>query len=192
MAMNKYLLSCFFMAISCCANSQLQRLLVQPIDTSVYGVTYRVYAEVKSAGDQIMVVFGDNENPLRITSTEPFFQSEAGGALSTQVRKNQLETAPDLTYDSWLTIGREDNYNNQTKSLGLRLTAFEEKGESIEVNDGAWYCLPTDKQSFADDSKKILLMQLTTKGEVSGTLSLFGRSAGGENFELRSIQFSGK
>jgi hypothetical protein len=190
MAMNKYLLSCFFMVISFASYCQFERLVVEKVDSSTYGVTYRVYAELNSSGDQIMVVFGDKNNALRIESTQPFFQSKSGGGLSTQVRKYIQESDTDVRYDSWLTIARENNYENQTKSLGLQLMSFEKEGGSIIVNDGAWYCLPTDKQTICNDSKRILLMQLTTHGRISGTISILGRTAKGENFELRGIGFS--
>ncbi|HEY8403526.1 MAG TPA: hypothetical protein VIK71_02845 [Flavobacteriales bacterium] len=188
--MNKFLLSSFFMVISFCTHAQLERLVLERVDSSSYGITYRVYAAVKSAGDQILVVFGDQLHELRIESTAPFFQSTVGGALATQVRKNQLEIVEELRYDSWLTIGYENNYENRTKTLGLELTTFEQQGAKIEAHDGAWYCLPTDQQTVADDTKQILLMQLTTKGHISGTLSLMGRTVSGENFEVRGISFS--
>lgn len=170
--------------------AQFERLLIEEKAKTENGTTYQISVLLKNSGDRLMAVFGDSSSVLIIESSERFYQNRYGSGLSTGVRRSLLEVRDSLKYDSWLTIGREDNYDNKLKALGLNLDDFENHGGAIVCTDGAWYCLPVDEQSLCGEDKKILILQLTTKGVISGNLSLMGRTAGGENFEVRSIQFS--
>ena len=55
------------------------------------------------------------------------------------------------------------------------LVVFDEGG-TLETNDGAWFVTPDKRQAAAGPSKRILLMQLTTAGEVNGLINLHGRT----------------
>lgn len=169
--------------------SQVEKLVVDEAYRTEAGITYRVYAQMKNVGDQVLAVFGDSAHVLKISSTKPFFQNRYGGSLSIHVKRNMLEVRDSLKYDSWLTIGATDNYENNLKVLGLELTAFEKSGSEIVSKDGAWYCLPIDKQSVCAEDKRILILQLTTQGEISGNLSIMGRSVAKENFQLYNLSF---
>ncbi len=178
-------------AITYC-HGQFEKIVVEKVYSTSAGNTYHVFAQLKNERDKVLAVFGDSSNVLQIESTKPFYQNRYGGGLSNNVRKNMLEVRDSLKYDSWLTIGRVDNYDNNLKTLGLDLKEFENNGGKIRCSDGAWYCLPIDKQSVCDENKRILLMQLTTAGEISGTISLMGRAANNENFQQTAIRFSSK
>jgi hypothetical protein len=177
----------FISAISGVA--QCVQLEIDKVDETPLGNTYRIYSVMKNEGDMVLAVFGDSANVLSVSSTKPFYQNPEGGALSTSIRKNKLEVSDSLKYDSWLTIGRTDNYENNLMILGLDTKEFESTGGSIICKDGAWYCLPIDAQSKCDSAKRVLLMQLTTKGKISGNLSVMGKNASGENFQSRGHQF---
>lgn len=170
-------------------HAQLEKIVVEKVYSTSAGNTYHVFAQLKNEGDKVLAVFGDSSNVLKIESTKPFYQNRYGGSLSSNVRKNMLEIRDSLKYDSWLTIGRTDNYDNNLKTLGLSLTEFENKGGKIVCSDGAWYCLPIDKQSVSDEKKRIVLMQLTTHGEINGVISIMGKTVGGDNFQEKSIHF---
>ena len=43
--------------------------------------------------------------PLSITTDGEFYQHHRGGALTTDVQRYDITVAPELAYDSWLTIG---------------------------------------------------------------------------------------
>lgn len=181
-------LVCFFIS-ALGSVAQCEYVEIDKVYESAVGTTYRIYAVMKNKGDKVLVVFGDSTNVLSVSSTKPFYQRPEGGALSTNIRKNKLEVSDSLRYDSWLTIGRADNYENNLMILGLDTKEFESMGGSIVCKDGAWYCLPIDAQSKCDDSKRVLLIQLTTKGKISGNLSVMGKNASGENFQSRGLQF---
>lgn len=156
---------------------------------SDYGITYRLYVSLENEGDRVMAIYGDSLHVLSIISDQPFYQNRYGAGLSTGIRKNLLEVRRELKYDSWLTIGREDNYDNNMRTLGLNLETFESQGVSIRCDDCAWYCFPVDEQTKCNHNKRIFLMQLTTKGSISGSISILGRTASGENFQWKGLTF---
>jgi hypothetical protein len=55
------------------------------------------------------------------------------------------------------------------------LSVFD-KGEMLSTNDGAWFVTPDKRQAAAGPSKRILLMQLTSTGEINGLINLHGRT----------------
>jgi len=187
--MGRYLIIFLLSVTITTAYSQVEKVVIDKVATSSLGTTFHVYAELKNEGDKVLAVYGDSANVLMIHSSKPFYQNRFGGGLSTNIRKNMLEVRDSLKYDSWLTIGSTNNYNNNLKTLGLSVTKFEENGGDIVCKDGAWYCLPIDKQGVADETKRVLLMQLTTHGDINGTISIMGKTFAGVNFQVPAISF---
>ncbi len=173
------------MLLSVGASAQFKGFTTEQIENEgkVPGKTWRVYAEMTNAGDQLFVVFGDSTHKIEIKSSKPFYQSQAGGALSKDSNRKVAAEDPKLKYDSWITIGAEDNYNNNMNTLNLDLSLFESRGAAIESGkEGAWFCIPTEKQAYSGEDKRILLMQLTTEGRISGKLSLMGKTKDGASY----------
>jgi hypothetical protein len=171
----------FFNATS----AQFKSFYVEPIQNNgkVPGRTWRVYAEMTNAGDQLFVVFGDSIHKIEIASTKPFFQATAGSALAKDINRKEASENELLRFDSWITIGAEDNYDNNTSTLNLNLESFEKMGGKIDSGkEGAWFCIPTNKQAYSGEDRRILLMQLTTEGQISGKLSLMGKSKDGTSY----------
>jgi hypothetical protein len=167
------------------ALAQFKGFITEQIENEgkVPGKTWRVYAEMTNVGDQLFVVFGDSVHKIEIRSTKPFYQSKAGGALSKDSNRKEASEDPQLKSDSWITIGSEDNYNNNMNTLNLDLSLFESRGSAIDSGkEGAWFCIPTDKQAYCSEDKRILLMQLTTEGRISGKISLMGKTKDGESY----------
>ena len=95
--------------------------------------------------------------------------------LSADIQRYDTTTDPTLLYDSWVTIGAEDNYMNAVSGFIMDFESFNAGGE-LATNDGAWFVTPDKRQAAAPPSKRILLMQLTTAGEVEGVLNVHGRT----------------
>jgi hypothetical protein len=191
--MKNILLSGVLMLAAMAAQAQFKKIVVEEVENEgkVPGKTYRIYAELTNTKDQVLVVFGDSLHPLEINSTKPFFQSESGGALSKDIQRSQIESDHKLKFDSWVTIGSTDNYDNSVNLLNLNFKEFESGTRtSIKTKDGAWFCIPTEKQTVCKEDKKILLMQLTTPGEVTGNISLMGKTATGVTYTNHNIRFS--
>lgn len=175
------------------ANAQFRNIVVEEVENEgkVPGKTYRIYAELTSVNDQVLVVFGDSLHPLEIQSTKPFFQSTSGGALSKDSNRALTEKDPKLRFDSWVTIGADDNYENAVSVLNLSFADFEGGARtSIRTKDGAWFCIPTEKQTQSKEDKKVLLMQLTTPGTVSGNISIMGKTSTGVSYTSHDVKFT--
>ncbi len=173
--------------------AQFQRIVIEEIENEgkVPGKTYRIYAELTNVKDQVLVVFGDSLHPLEIKSTKPFFQAETGGALSKDANRALVDKEDKLKFDSWLTIGATDNYENSVNTLNMDFSAFESGARtSIQTRDGAWFCIPTEKQTVCKENKRILLMQLTTPGQVTGKISIMGKTSTGVSYTNHDIAFT--
>ena len=138
--------------------------------------TYRVFALFESSGDIVDAIYGEKSAPLEVKSTTKFYQHERGGALSTEVQRSDITVAPELAYDSWVTIGLEDNYLNVLSGFIMEFGEFETDGGAIATNNGAWFVTPDKRQALAGPSKRILLMQLTTDGQIDGIINIHGRT----------------
>ena len=138
--------------------------------------TYRVYGVFESSGDIVDAIYGEKSAPLEVKSTTSFYQHERGGALSTEIQRSDITVAPELAYDSWVTIGLEDNYLNVLSGFIMEFGDFEENGGPIATNNGAWFVTPDKRQALAGPSKRVLFMQLTTDGKVEGVINIHGRT----------------
>lgn len=175
------------------AFAQVKGIEVEEVDNGgeIKGRTIRVYVVLENDSDQVYMVYGDKAHPLKIKSTKPFYQSELAGPNSRDSNRKMSNENAAIRYDSWLTIGASDNYDNGTELL-LETTNFEKEGGEISTTDGAWYCLPKSKQCYPDDKNRVLLMQLTSEGGMEGTFSLMGTNHEGEIFHHYNANFSFK
>ena len=112
--MNKLLTLGLTLAVTASASAQVVRLEVDYIDNmgKVPGDTYRIYAVMESEGDILDAVYGEASAPMRVSATKPFYQHPKGGALSADIQRYDTTLDETLLYDSWVTIGAEDNYMN--------------------------------------------------------------------------------
>ena len=161
--------------------------------------TYRLYLHTPNETDFLVSCSGEADNPLILSSTsEPaWFQHEAATtAFATDVNPIFFVAFPEFAFDSWLTIGAEDN----TAAVDLislddpAYAAFEafEAGESIEVTGSvgsAWFVLPipTNVEAIAGSDLKILVAQLTTAGVISGQIQIQLYLEGMNNNEFRAV-----
>jgi len=182
-------------------NAQFVRLDVEEINNEgkVPGSTFRVYAVFENEGDILDAVYGEASALMSITSTKPFYQHPKGGALSTDIQRYDVSVNPELAYDSWVTIGAEDNYMNALSGFIMEFGEFETSGGKLETSNGAWFVTPDKRQSMAGSSKRILLMQLTTEGKINGLINIHGRTkailenevqvSGGEQIKVEGLIF---
>ena len=177
--MNKLLTFVLLLGTTTYVSAQFVRLEVDYIDNmgKVPGDTYRVYAVMENEGDILDAVYGEASAPLKVSSTKPFYQHPKGGALSADIQRYDTTFDETLLYDSWVTIGAEDNYMNAVSGFIMEdALALFDQGNELVTNDGAWFVTPDKRQAAAGPSKRILLMQLTTSGDVEGLINLHGRT----------------
>lgn len=68
-------------------------------------VTYRVYIDM-APGVKLRKIYGDQNHPLKFSSTEPFFNNRADGlSFAKDFNKTRLQENT-VALDSWLTLGQ--------------------------------------------------------------------------------------
>lgn len=148
--------------------------------------TYRVYANFMDPAAQLVAVYGLQDTALSITTTGSFYQDPLGGPLATASNPLLYPTFPDLAYDSWVTIGSDDN-SGSVDFIGVDFVPFEAGGDLI-VDDnvgGTWYILPDlEPTAFPDASGRVLVGQFTTDGIVDLTINIQYRAADGSNKQV--------
>ena len=161
--------------------------------------TYRLYLYTPNANDFVVSCSGDDENPMYLTSTsEPaWFQHElATTALATDVNPAFFTSFPEFAFDSWLTIGAEDNTAavDVIELADPEYDAFEvfEAGQNVvvETNVGnAWFVLPvpTSVEAVAGEDLRVLIAQLTTAGDISGQIQVQVFNNGNNKDEFREV-----
>ncbi|MCH2104379.1 MAG: hypothetical protein MK297_10255 [Planctomycetes bacterium] len=164
----------------------------QPIIEGVPRAVVRIYAGYDDANSQLNAIFGISTHPLSISTSDPlgFYQHPAGGDTSLAINPASFPFIPDLEFDSWVTLGAQDNEGNQLLNIGIDFGPWNAAG-SLDADDGAWFCVPDTPQNFPDASGRVLLMQLTvTYGEtISGTIHLQGRDAAGQTTQFHDQTF---
>lgn len=161
--------------------------------------TYRLYAYTPNADDFVVSCSGDDENPLYLTSTSDpaWFQHElATTALATDVNPAFFASFPEFAYDSWLTIGAEDN-TAAADVIDLADPEYDafaifESGQNVAVETAvgnAWFVLPiaTNVEAIAGEDLRVLIAQFTTAGDISGQIQVQVFLNGDNQDEFREI-----
>lgn len=149
----------------------------QPNSEQSIGNTYRLYA-VLPPESSLHVVYGDVDHPLSVISSTPFFQHAMGSNTSAGIHPAVVSSQPDLSYDSWITLGYENQIDNHLWDVGLELNSFAQGG-NIFCDNGGWFLVPTDQRTIPNEQGLILLGQFTSTGTVSGVLNLQGKRPSG-------------
>jgi hypothetical protein len=133
---------------------------------------YRVWLIMPDSLEATIAVFGSNEYPLEINSTESFWQSGYGEFLGSNINSGLMQVHPELAFDSWVTLGMQHNRTAGTmyflESPDQAWTTAFEDGEALIINDrvgGSWFSLPGQANTIPTDGR-ILIGQFTTEGKI--------------------------
>lgn len=167
------------------------RLVVQEMSSigASHGRTFRVYTLMPSANHTLQVVYGDSSNPLRIESTAPFYQNQYAAFSAAGISDVTLEASPEAKFDSWITVGYENNDGNSMWDLGVNFSSFD-NGGSISADNGGWFLTPTDEKCKPTADGLVLLGQFTSQGEINGVLNLQGLDSDGRVWRKVGLRFS--
>ena len=134
--------------------------------------TVDVFAQMP-LGWRLDAVAGNQDQQKTVACSTSFYQDGFGGPTSIDVNPAFYEMAPDLEWDSRVTIGAIDSTGNPfpentLNQVGIDWTDFEAGGD-LSVGNGVWFVIPTDvqgvSQSFiADDCSEqngVLIARLT-------------------------------
>ena len=173
---------------------------------------YRFYVNMTDYTDKMSSVFGNDQQPLVINTPSGIFNSSCGSwgwsAPNCQFMNcGDLNLIPcwDKVDDSYATIGLdepaagdqaypslvEDNYLDPT------ISEYFTSGNWTQLNvntltGGSWYVLNTAANSLPDADMRVLVMQITTSGSISGTLNyqVFPLGVGIDQVQI-SVDFDG-
>ncbi len=172
----------------CCINGQVvngYQVTIDEMGMTDEGMRYRMYVDMPSTNDVLSAVAGDALNETRIESTQSFYKS----MLNMEVTANSLNPAfytvfPELTYDSWVTIGISEaaNLDSGEASVGLATSSDWQSaflaGNDIVLNGeygDSWFVTWNEiggvaTNGIAGDDSRVLVGQFTTHGILSGQL----------------------
>ena len=152
--------------------------------------TWRVYFRTTEPSDFVTAVYGNQSEPLSLTTTTSFYQNALGGATAQPINPLLLPTFPDLEFDSYVTIGLSqmadgsagENAPSTAASPAQNWSAAFEAGGDVIIDDlvgGLWFIYNGDANGAPDADGRVLLAQLTTDGDIGGTLNVQYFPAGG-------------
>ena len=165
--------------------------------------TYRVFMRCANALDYVNACSGDNLNPLVLESASGVWFNHA---LNTEfnaagINPELYGNFPNLVFDSYLTIGSDIEAGEQAQAIWGDIDASEEfngdgSGYNVTVNDetgGAWF-LPfpgleaaPDHPGFAGEEGRVLVIQMTTAGPISGQIQVQIFQNGDQSQEIREV-----
>ena len=160
------------------------QLSVETHATDVLGglTTYRVYMSTPGTTDFVSACIGDSVNPLFLNTTTSFYQDPLGGTTAASINPLFFGPYPDAAYDSWVTIGIDqqpvlaDSQTDISVLVDPNVASWEVgfgAGGGVDISSpigGGWYILPSSANGISGDDQKVLLAQLTTNGDISGSL----------------------
>ncbi|MDG2209445.1 MAG: hypothetical protein P8K81_05570, partial [Flavobacteriales bacterium] len=206
--MRNLLLAALFVGAALGLSAQYA-LVVETYATDVVPdqTTYRFYLEMANSDDFLSSVFGNDENPLSVTTTDGFYNDQFGGTTAGAINPAVLPFFPTAAADSWVTIGIESAPTGSEVVISVvespgqpwvNSFAFgsAQDGQDALMTDatgGAWYVLNGVPNGFPDPmNNRVLLMQLTTSGEFSGSVNTQVFEHGvGSNSIYESFSFDG-
>lgn len=151
--------------------------------------TYRLYVNFPADADYYIGAVSGSDGtgsqyqipPLSITTTTSFYQNEFGGVTSGSINPAFYSSAPDLQYDSWVTIlGEDATFPKAITHIADPNQAWDtefEAGNNIIINTftgGAWFLIGQTPQSDAPigPSTSALIAQLTTDGVIDAEVTV--------------------
>jgi hypothetical protein len=159
----------------------------QPALAALAGqTTYRVYLQTPGAGDFVSAVMADGvtgTGEVHLNTTTTFYKNQFGGLTPNQINPLLFSYFPALEYDSFVTIGLDQEAVGSSQGDIMLLNEGEwgpqflsggdlDIDASVAVAGGGWFVLGAASNGFAGEDNKVLLAQLTTTGELSGSLNV--------------------
>jgi len=166
---------------------------------------YRFYVNMLDPTDKFSAVFGNDQDPLVINTPDGIFNSTFNASWSASgLNPAFMAFFPEMAEDSYATIGLDgpavspqaDPALTEDTSIATTISQyFVTGGTELNVNTltgGSWYVLNTAANALPDEDLRVLVMQVTTEGTVSGTLNyqVFPLGVGANQVQI-SIGFDG-
>jgi len=148
---------------------------------------WRIYVCMDDPDWELQAFWGNNFQQWHLGTSTAFYQTTGASYLAANNNPLFYGLVPGYEFDSWFTLGLDDNTSNTIFLQGLSNPMIDfETGTGFLVNDvdgasvfGTW--LPPNSEGRPDADNKVLIAQLTTDGTFSGTM----------NFQFRRLNPDG-
>ena len=157
-------------------------------DTGVLAgmTTYRVSLVCPDSTDYLYQVAAFEDSPLALNATFGLWYNHPANDdwRPLGILADSVAVHPELAYDSFLTIGVEDGTADVAPAgyFGWNLAAAEflpSGGQNVMVSETGYMLLSTpqdetdfDHPGFAGGDHRVLVMQMTTPGDISGQMNI--------------------
>lgn len=139
---------------------------------------YRVYAAFPE-NYELQFIYGLLSTPIDITASGGFYQAAVGGPTALSINPGLFVSNPEAEFDSWLTIGDDDQVDNQIFILPdeFIFTSWETGSNQLLIDGplGGGVYITTEfaiPQNTPDANGRVLIGQFTFAGALDGQLSL--------------------
>ena len=183
-------------------------LVVTSSPSVVPGATvYRFYVQMQSPTDKLSAVYGDGEAALSVQTPGGAFNSAFNGSWNASgLNPAFIGTFPELADDSFATIGIDvpasvagggtDDpliIEDTPPVIANFFLTDNATGFTVSTVVGAsWFVLPTSTNGLPDADLRVLIMQVTTSGSISGQLNYQVFPLGDNSSDERvSVEFDG-
>ena len=157
--------------------------------------TFRLYMQTAHETDRVTAAVGDDQYPLSLMPENAFYQNPFGNNTPEGISPAWISFFPDLAFDSWVTIGLDGPSSSSAGEEGVTML-FASGWESVfgsgqgfveDSDDGSgWTVIPwTATNTIAGPDLRVLLAQLTTDGDMSGSMRVQVFPQGDNENDLR-------
>ena len=158
--------------------------------SAVAGQTvYRFYVDMQAPEDELSAVYGNSASNLIVNAPNGVFNSAFNGSWSADgVNTAFVPFFPELAEDTYATIGLDGPAATSSLAEAQDPSIVEDPAEPIQpffLNDGAttlsstgsigssWYVtIGAENGRPQDGDLRVLIMQVTTAGDISGQINL--------------------
>jgi len=182
--------SCFYCGEGCESGSEsVEYTLTVEASTPavVPGTTYRFYVDMLNPTDRMSAVFGNSYAHLIVNTPDGAYNNAFNSSWSAAgIIPAFLTLFPDMADDTYATIGLDGPASTSGFAGAEDPSIVEDVYQQISpyfTTDGAtllessstigssWYVLNTAENGFPNSDMRVLVLQVTTTGSISGTIN---------------------
>ncbi len=172
------------------------------------GTVYRFYVDMTDATDRMSAVFGNDQASLLVNTPDGAFNSAFNSSWSASgINPAFVPVFPELADDTYATIGLSGPASTSGIAGAADPSIVEDANqaitpyfltpgatnlESTTLTGASWYVLNTAANGLPDADMRVLIMQVTTTGDISGQMNyqVFPLGVGADQVQL-SVPFDG-
>ena len=164
-------------------------LTVEPSEATTAGLTrYRFYLDMMDASDTFSAVFGNSEQPLLVNVPSGAYNTALNTSWSASgINPAFLATFPEMADDTYATIGLTGPASTSGIAGAADPGIAEDPDQSITpffLTEGAtnlaadmivgssWFVLNDAGNASPDANQQVIVLQVTTAGNVSGQINV--------------------